>query len=76
MLATNFLNATTNCSAVNQADWLQNLYIYNANSFKSHNSWNATVSYIEAPEDYFPIGTAWYDELTKRIVLDNREYPD
>jgi hypothetical protein len=52
MLATNYTNITTNCSAVNAADWLQNLYIYNADSFKSHDGWFAMVSYNEDPNEY------------------------
>jgi len=77
MLATNYLNATTNCSAVNAADWLQNLYIYNADSFKNHDSWFAMASFTDGdPNDFFAIGTAWYDKNTNRLVLDNREFPD
>lgn len=28
------------------------------------------------PNDYFAIGTAWYDKNTNRLVLDNREIPE
>ena len=77
MLATNFMNnQTNNCSAVNTADWLQNVYVYNADSFKQHDAWFAMASYTDSPNDYFGIGTAWYDDVTKRIVLDNRENPE
>jgi len=34
MQATGHFDASTNCSAVNQADYLQSIYIYNATSFK------------------------------------------
>ena len=34
MLATNYMNTTTNCSAVNAADYLGNIYVYNATAFK------------------------------------------
>ena len=76
MIALNYYTKFTNCSAVNKADWLQNVYVYNADSFKQHDAWFAMVAYTDSPNDYFGIGTAWYDDVTKRIVLDNRENPE
>ena len=76
MIASNYLNTTTNCSAVNAADWLQTLYIYNADSFKQHDTWLAIVSYTDSEGDYFAIGTAQFDQTTNRIVLDNSQVPE
>jgi hypothetical protein len=53
------------------------MYIYNADSFKSHDAWLVIASFTDGDPNYnFAIGPAWYDAKTNRIVLDNREQPD
>jgi alpha-glucosidase (family GH31 glycosyl hydrolase) len=75
MIASNYFNATNNCSSVNAADWLQTLYIYNADSFKQHDTWFAMVSYTDSEGEYYAIGTAEYDQKTNRIILDKSQEP-
>jgi len=70
MNATNYYNSSNGCSAVNNADWLQNIYVYNASSFKQHDSLWASVSYISDPDTYYKIGAANYESSTNRIVFD------
>ena len=48
MVATNFYNASTNCSSVNQADLLQSIYVYNADSFKQSTNYTVSVAYDDA----------------------------
>jgi len=70
MTATNYLNIQTNCSAVNQADYLQSLYIYNASSFKMHDTFFVQVAYEHDPTTYTTVGSASFDAATNRIVFD------
>jgi hypothetical protein len=49
---------------------LQNIYVYNASSFKQHDSLWASVSYISDPDTYYTIGAANYESSTNRIVFD------
>lgn len=68
MTATNFVNGS--CSAVNQADYLQSLYIYNATGFKQHDTFWVSVAYNSAPDEYQTLGSANFDAATNRIVFD------
>jgi hypothetical protein len=70
MNATNYLNKNTNCSAVNNADYLQSIYIYNATSFKQHSVWFVSVAYNQDVNNYQTIGQAAFDAATNRIVFD------
>jgi hypothetical protein len=69
MLATNFYNSSTNCSSVNQADLLQSIYIYNADSFKQGDNFTVSVSYDDAIDIYTNVGSATYDSKTNRLVF-------
>lgn len=71
MIASNFYNAANNCSAVNAADWLQSIYIYNATDFKQHDTFWVSVSYVEDPDNFETLGQATFDAATNRIVFDN-----
>jgi hypothetical protein len=69
--ATNHVNASAdNCTAVNQADWLQSVYVYNASAWKQHDTLWVSVSYNSDIDDFQTIGTAVYDKATDRIVYD------
>ena len=70
MTASNYLNPMTNCSAVNQADYLQSVYVYNATGFKKHDSLWVSVAYVDNINSYTTIGSASYDEATNRFVFD------
>ena len=70
MVATNYFNASTNCSSVNSADLLQNIYVYNATAFKQHDTFTVSVSYDDDIENYQTIGTAYFDAPTNRIIYD------
>lgn len=69
MVATNYFNSSTNCSAVNQADLLQSIYIYNADSFKQSNNYTVSVSYDDAIDTYTNVGFATYDTKTNRLAF-------
>ena len=71
MSASSFFYATTNCSAVNQADYLQSIYIYNATSFKQHTTYFVSVAYNSDINTYVTVGSAGFDATTNRIVFDN-----
>jgi hypothetical protein len=70
MTATNHFNATSNCSAVNAADWLQSIYVYNATSFSQHSTYWVSVAYNSDINTYETIGSASFDAATNRIVYD------
>ena len=70
MVATNYFNSTSNCSSVNAADLLQNIYIYNATAFKQHDLFTVSVSYDDDIGNYQSIGTAYFDAPTNRIIYD------
>jgi alpha-glucosidase (family GH31 glycosyl hydrolase) len=69
-IAANYLDKSTNCSAVNKADYLQSIYVYNAAAFKQHDSLYVSVAYTDDIDNYKVIGTATYDKDTNRIVYD------
>ena len=71
MSATNHIDATTNCTAVNQADFLQSIYIYNATAFRQHNTYWVSVAYNNDIDTYVTLGSAVFDMSTNRIVYDN-----
>lgn len=56
MTATNKLNPATNCSAVNQADYLQSIYVYNATFFKQHDTFFVQASYVGSETAFETIG--------------------
>ena len=70
MTATNYFNATNNCSAVNTADWLSSIYIYNATSFKQNDNLWVSVAYLEDIDSYTTLGSATFDANTNRIIYD------
>ena len=70
MQANNYFNATNNCTAVNQADWLSNIYVYNATAFKQHDLFVVSVAYDDDISNFISLGTAYYDAATNRIVWD------
>ena len=69
MLANNHFNASNNCSSVNQADLLQSIYVYNADSFKMGTNFTVSVSYDDAIDVYTVVGSAAYEAKTNRIVF-------
>jgi len=70
MVANNYFNASNNCSAVNTADWLGNIYVYNATDFKKHDIFVVSVAYDDDIGNYISLGTASFDAATNRIVWD------
>lgn len=71
MTATNHLEVQTNCSAVNNADFLQSIYVYNATSFSTHASYWVSVAYLDDIDTYETLGQAVFDSASGRIVFDN-----
>ncbi len=59
-----------NCTAVNKADYLQSIYVYNANNFRVHDKFYVQVAYKDNIDDYVTIGMAQYDAGTNRIIYD------
>ena len=69
--ATNYLNKMeANCTAVNQADYIQSIYVYNANNFRKHDKFYVQVAYVDNVDDYITIGQAQFDAPTNRIIYD------
>ena len=69
MTATNFKKAD-NCTAVNKADYLQSIYVYNATAFKAHDTLWVSVAYNNDINNYVTVGLASFDQATNRIIYD------
>ena len=69
MSASSKLNPDTNCAAVNQADYLNAVYVYNATFFKQHDTFFVQASQVGSETDFQTIGQATFDAATNRIVF-------
>lgn len=69
MVATDYLNATTNCSAVNQNDFVSTIYFYNGEAYGLNKNFNVTATLTNGTQ--VQVGTAVYDRQggTDRLVF-------
>lgn len=68
MTASNYFDNTTLCAAVNSADFLGTIYVYNALAFKKNDVYFVQVAYEDDIDTYITVGSATFDPVTNRIV--------